>query len=401
MPNSFIIQNKNIVVVGLQAWDEPLGSNCKDIALEFKKYNKVLYVNYPINRKSLWSKSPNDFLKKRFNVLKGKEPEISQIDKSFWVLNPKVIMEPSNWLKVPFLFDWLNKYNNYRFSLRIKAAMSMLKFENIILFNDQDIYRGFYLKEYLKPNRFIYYIRDYLLGVDFFKLNGSRLEPKLIKKADLVVCNSVFLQQYAKKYNNRSYYVGQGCDLTIFNPLITYNKPESMLEISGPIIGYVGALASHRLDISLLYALAEKNPKWNLVLVGPEDDVFINSILHQLKNVYFLGNQPIHLLPDFISFFNVCINPQLVNSITIGNYPRKVDEYLALGKPTVAVDTPTMQIFSEFVYLAKDQDCFLNEVKKALEESSDLLKKGRIQFASSHTWENSFYAISDAFSKLE
>ncbi len=41
-------------------------------------------------------------------------------------------------------------------------------------------------------------------------------------------------------------------------------------------------------------------------------------------------------LPGYIQHFDVCINPQKLNPITIGNYPLKVDEYLAMGKPVVA-----------------------------------------------------------------
>jgi hypothetical protein len=36
---------------------------------------------------------------------------------------------------------------------------------------------------------------------------------------------------------------------------------------------------------------------------------------------------------------------QLSNNLTIGNYPRKIDEYLAMGKPIVATSTKTMQMF--------------------------------------------------------
>ena len=44
-----MIENKDIIVIGIQPWDIPIGSNCKDIAKQFSKENRVLYVNNPIS----------------------------------------------------------------------------------------------------------------------------------------------------------------------------------------------------------------------------------------------------------------------------------------------------------------------------------------------------------------
>jgi len=391
------IKDRDIVIIGLQSWDEPIGSNCKDLAVQFKKYNRVLYVNFPLNRQALFQKNPNDYLKKRLDVLRGRQPELVQEEDNFYVLNPRVVMEPSNWIKISFLFNCLNWINNYRFAKRILKAIKEINFSNFILFNDQDIYRGFYLPELLRPNRFIYYIRDYLLGVDFFKIHGNRLEPQLIKKADLVVCNSTFLQNYALKFSAKSYYVGQGCDLSVFDPSRETVSPSILDSIAKPRIGYIGALASHRLDRDLLFYIAENNPSWSIVLVGPEDQGFKDSPLHQLKNVFFTGNQPMSELPNFIGSFDVCINPQLLNDITIGNYPRKVDEYLAMGKPVVAVKTLTMEFFAKYVHLASNNAEFVEKIKLALGENQFENSQTRIQFASEHTWENSYLEISKAF----
>ena len=45
-----MIKGKDIIVVGIQAWDIEIGSNCKNIALEFSKNNRVIYVNPPMVR---------------------------------------------------------------------------------------------------------------------------------------------------------------------------------------------------------------------------------------------------------------------------------------------------------------------------------------------------------------
>ena len=50
------MQGKDIVITGIQPWDIEIGSNCKNIALEFSKKNRVLYINAPLDRNTLKSK---------------------------------------------------------------------------------------------------------------------------------------------------------------------------------------------------------------------------------------------------------------------------------------------------------------------------------------------------------
>ncbi|MEX8546006.1 MAG: glycosyltransferase [Mucilaginibacter sp.] len=166
-----------------------------------------------------------------------------------------------------------------------------------------------------------------------------------------------------------------------------------LTNIAKPIIGYVGALSSTRLDIGLLAFIAIANPDWSIVLIGPEDNGFLESRLHQIKNIIFLGLKEASVLPDYINNIDVCINPQAVNEITIGNYPRKIDEYLALGKPVVAIETEGMLMFKDYTYLAETKEQFVKLVELALAEDSVEKQQARIEFAFSHSWENSVEKI--------
>ena len=166
-----------------------------------------------------------------------------------------------------------------------------------------------------------------------------------------------------------------------------------MAAVPEPRIGYVGALFSLRLDIELLEFVAENRPDWNIVLVGPEDDKFKNSKLHQMKNVFFLGRKDMSQLPSYIKYFNVCLNPQVVNEVTIGNYPRKIDEYLAMGKATVATKTAAMDIFADHTYQPETKEEYIPAIEKALREDSVDKHEARKRFAGQHTWENNVLAI--------
>ena len=388
------MKGKDIVVIGIQPWDIEIGSNCKNIAEVFSRENRVLYVNTPLDRKSRFSERNTQKVKARLSVLKGKSQPIIQINPSLWVLNPNTMLESISFLPDGRLFDRLNRINNKRLAAEIRKAAGELGFGKFYLFNDSSMFNGFYQKELLKPVMYVYYMRDYLIRNPFWKKHGVRLEPQLIRKADLVVNNSTLYAEYGLKYNRHSYMVGQGCDVDAYNEDLQPVALAPDLEgIPAPVIGYVGFLSSRRLNVEMMEQVASGRPDWSMVLVGPEDDAFKASPLHGMKNVYFLGSRSPEELPGYIKGFDVCLNPQRINDATMGNYPRKIDEYLAMGKPTVASSTKAMDYFGDHVYLGETADDYTRLIDKALKDDGPLLQEKRKQFARSHTWENNVAEI--------
>jgi glycosyltransferase involved in cell wall biosynthesis len=176
--------------------------------------------------------------------------------------------------------------------------------------------------------------------------------------------------------------------VTLFNPgLVQGPPPPDIIDIAKPIIGYIGVLFKLRLDIEVIAFIAKQKPEWSIVLIGSEDEAFRTSELHSLPNVYFLGNKPPESLPAYLNCFDVAINPQVLNEVTIGNYPRKIDEYLSMGKPTVATLTEAMTAFSDYVYLATSREEYLDFITLAIKEQSNEKAAIRVQFARGHTWE--------------
>ena len=396
-----MIKNRDIIVIGIQAWDIEIGSNCKNIAEEFAKNNRVLYVNSLLDRISMFRLRKLEKIKKRIKIVKSGQPELVEISKNIWNLYPANIIESISWIRSPKLFDWLNKINNRRFAKQISWAIEKLGFKDFIIFNDSDMFRSYYLKELLKPETYIYYTRDNLIAVDYWKKQGVRIEAQHMKKADLVVANSPYLAALAKKFNPNSFYVGQGCDTSLFDTKLVTAVPSDIQNIPKPIIGYIGALLSLRLDISVLEHIARSRPRWSVVLVGPEDETFVGSSLHLYKNVYFLGNKTANELPSYLNQFDVAINPQVISPVTIGNYPRKIDEYLAMGKPTVATKTEAMSVFADYTYLAENQEEFITFIEKALREDNYQIRQNRKDFASCHTWENNVLEIFKAIETVK
>jgi len=378
----------DIVVIGLQSWDIELGSNCIDIAKELIRYHRVLYVNYPLDRMTILRHRKNPLIQNKIRVYKKLDPDLIQLQENLWIYTPRVILESINRIHSTLLFDFFNKLNNERFARKIKQACARIGFKKFILFNDNDIYRAYYFKKLLNPELFIYYSRDNMIETDYYRKHGTRLEGNLIRQADLTFTNSTYLEDYARKFTTQAFFVGQGWDVNLYTARNVKSTPQDIEKIQHPIIGYTGAIRSLRLDIELLIYLAKNRLDWNIVLIGPEDEQFTQSELHQLPNVIFLGRKELGMLPTYIHCFDVAINPQAVNPVTIGNYPRKIDEYLAMGKPVVATRTKAMEIFSGITYLADDYQGFLECIEQALVEDSLEKEQQRVDFASDHTWEN-------------
>jgi glycosyltransferase involved in cell wall biosynthesis len=383
----------DIVLVGLQPYDSDIGSNSINIAEEFARQNRVLYVNYPFDRKSFNLEKHLPNVQKRAKMMSGETPNLVQVKPNLWNLFPNTLLESINGIPFTSVFRWFNHLNNKRAAKEIAKAIQTLGFKDFILFNDSDMFRSYHLQELLKPKCSVYYTRDNMMSVPYWYKHGHILEPELMAKSDLVCANSTYLAEIASKDNKNSFYVGQGCDVTAFNRDNVKEKPQDLAPIKGPIIGYIGALFTLRLDIKILELIATQHPEWSVVLIGPEDEGFKKSSLHQINNVHFLGLKDGSVLPNYLHYFDVALNPQILNPTTIGNYPRKIDEYLAMGKPVVATETKAMSIFKDHTYLAKSPEDYVPLIEKALAENSPLLEEERIKFAQSHTWENSVKEI--------
>lgn len=397
-----MIKGRDIIVMGIQAWDIEIGSNCKNIASQMAKNNRVLYVNPPMDRISRYRERHTEKIRKRIAVKKGEANDLVEIGGTMWNLYPKTMTESINFIKNKNLFDWLNRINAKRFANDIKSAIERLGFKNYIIFNDSSMFLGQHIKPLLKPSFYVYYMRDYLTKNPYWRKNGVRLEPKLIQSADCVVNNSTLYTEYGKQFTEHSYMVGQGCDTSLFNDEVReITIPDDLNGIPGPIVGYVGFLSSRRLSIGILVHIAKSRPDWSVVLVGPEDDKFNTSELHEIDNVYFLGSRDASELPNYIKGFDVAINPQLINDATMGNYPRKIDEYLAMGKPTVASATKAMEYFKEYTYLGVTPEDYLELIEKALSENDKELEKKRKTYGLSHSWENNVNEIYNCILQVE
>lgn len=380
----------NIIITSRQIWEEThLGSNIRDMARVLSKNHQVLFINAPLDwSTAVLQKSGHSQLRKAF-LAKHNGERLIQDSPNLWVLSPKSMLVSINWLPDNSLYDWINRLNTEKITNEIKNAVKKLGWDSFILLNDNDMLQGYFMNELLQPKVSVYYLRDNFLAVDFWRKHGARLEPLLMQKTDMIASNSMYLANQAARYNPQSVYVGQGCDLKLFDSDKIEAIPADLESIPHPRIGYAGALTGLRLDGELLEVVARQRPDWQVVLIGSADDSFPVERLKTLPNVHFLGSKTPQQIPAYLEGMDVLINPQKLNEVTIGNYPRKIDEYLAMGKPIVAVKTETMALFKDHVNLAENSDQFIAHIEDILKGKQLSTAKERIAFAHEHTWENS------------
>jgi len=303
------MNGQNIIMVCQQNWDIGTGTNAKNLAKEFAKKNRVLYVNLPLDVNTLLRAHKEPGVKIRIRMLLGQEESLVKAQPNIWVYSPDVLGLSTNWLSSQSIFSLLNNLNAWMLARSIRKVAQVVGFDSYYLLQDGLIFPGLELKRLLKPRKFIYYLRDYMIAVPYFRRHGPWLEAALLKQADVVAANSAYLADYARQHNPHSYDIGQGCVLTLYQAHTQYPLPTELTWLPKPLIGYTGYLTTARLDLELLLAIARRQPSWSLVLVGPEDEAFAQSPLHDLPNVFFPGSKVPSELPAFLSHFDVCINP--------------------------------------------------------------------------------------------
>lgn len=387
---------KDFIITSLQPWDIEIGSTIKNTALEISKQNQVLYVSTPLDLITRL-RGGNDSVayKQRMNVIHKETRPLRRINENLWVLDCPFTLLPVNKLPTP-LFYFINRMNNRKLGKWIATYAKMLGFKEYIHLIDTDLFRSRYLKKYIRPAVSIYYRRDYIIGFPYWRKYGPQCEKALVRQADIVLTNSSYFAGQLRQWNAETYAINTGVDLKLYDASRQWEEPEDMQSIPSPRVGYTGAIIESRLDSNLLYHVARQLPEYNFVLVGPEDEHFAQHPIHRLKNVHFTGRKDVKQLPCYIQHFDVCINPQIVNPITDGNYPLKIDEYLAMGKPVVATSTHTMRdVFSAYTHLPDSTpEEWVKALRVAIGETGDeLLSQQRIAFAHTHSWAHSVREI--------
>jgi glycosyltransferase involved in cell wall biosynthesis len=231
----------------------------------------------------------------------------------------------------------------------------------------------------------------YYCVADFAQLtpNAERLraaERELISMSDIVFTQCTALSNLCAPLNANTHVFPFGVNIDAF-PLaeppraarpgdareaVRNGDDASTARLPKPVVGYVGGMHRH-VDFKLIREMAAARPEWSWVCVGAlQADT---SGLAELPNVHMLGQKPHDELVEHIRRFDVCIVPYVNSVYTETVVPTKINEYLAVGKPVVSTDLPTVCEFNEehrvlFTAPARAED-FLRAIETALAQPQD------------------------------
>jgi len=151
-----------------------------------------------------------------------------------------------------------------------------------------------------------------------------------------------------------------------------------------PIIGFYG-LIEDWIDLDLIADLAERRPAWTFLMIGR---LAVDAgRAGKLANVVFAGSQPYRDLPRWAKAFDVAIVPYRLTRQVVNAAPLKLREYLAAGRPVVAVRTPDTERLAGLVHLASGSDQFLDAIEAALCEDSDTDRARRMDAMAAMSWD--------------
>jgi glycosyltransferase involved in cell wall biosynthesis len=234
----------------------------------------------------------------------------------------------------------------------------------------------------------VYYcIDDYAALPDVDPTEISRMDRNLTKRADQVFVASPSLLEAKRKLNPRTEHSPHGVDVKLFGQA---SDPSCAVagaaaDLRHPIIGFFGLIEAW-IDLELIAYLAKQRPDWTFLLIGR---VAVDaSCVQQLPNVILTGPQPYRSLAQWARAFDVAIIPYKPTRQVMNSNPLKLREYLATGKPVVAVPIPETLRFADHVRIARTPEDFLRSIEASLASDSPAQARERMAAVADMSWES-------------
>jgi UDP-galactopyranose mutase len=226
----------------------------------------------------------------------------------------------------------------------------------------------------LRPLAVVYDCMDELSAFAGAPPQLREREAQLMERADLVLTGGPSLYEAKRHLHPNVLCLPSSVDAKHFS-VEGRSGDEAMVErarqlqgaIAGPRLGYFGVI-DERMDLDLVRRLADADPRWNVIMVGPVVKIDPASV-PQRPNLHWLGQQPYELLPRLIEGWEVGLLPFAINESTRFISPTKTLEYMAAGKPAVSTAVKDVAtLYGDVVRIARSADEFVAACAAALEE---------------------------------
>lgn len=382
--------SKDILFVSTADWNNPFWTNKQHVAIELEKMGyRILYIDSQGLRKP--TVTSRDIKRIISRLLKGIKKPSKVKGKNIWVCSPLVLPYHHN--------KFVKKINKFVLKIFLGYWKFYTKLKPETLWTYSPITTSLYdLKSY---NLKIYHAVDDIKsqpGMPYLEIKER--ESDLVKTVDYVFTTALKLQEELSKENSNCFYFSNVADYDHFvkarSP--TLEIPDDIKIIEKPIIGFIGAISSYKVDFNLIKYVAEKRKGWSFVMigeVGEGDPLTTIEIFDDLDNVKFLGPKDYKDLPKYIKAFDVAIIPCHINNYTKSMFPMKFFEYLSAGVNVVSTQLPALKDFKDICYLADNKDDFLNYLEIVINGNSEIPLDKRDKVAEEKTYSHRMKAMLD------
>jgi glycosyltransferase involved in cell wall biosynthesis len=400
-----MISGRDIIYISSIEWNF-LWQGHQEIALRLAAAgNRVLYIeNTGVRSPGLGDVSRVAFRLKRW-ARALRTQGVREVAPNIYLCSPIVLP--------PFGSRWRRGLNRRLFLPLVRRAARSLGMRDLLIWTYLPTDTNVDLIHLLRgpQSRVAYYC-----VADFTQLtpHADRLresERETIELSDVVFTNCSELANNFARWNSNVHVFPFGVNLDAF-PLeepgtardaarrngqqpLPRTGAAALASLPKPVIGYVGGLHRH-VDFALLKEMALARPAWSWVLVGSlQTEV---GELAALPNVHLLGQKPHGELAAYMRHFDVCIVPYVNSIYTTTVVPTKINEYLALGKPVVSTDLPTVCEFNQehdvLLTASTEPDDFLRAIEQALHLPKDAgTIRRRRRVASLGDWQARFESM--------
>jgi len=190
-------------------------------------------------------------------------------------------------------------------------------------------------------------------------------EARIMERVDAILCGGMpVLERVRGLFGDKAHFFPGAVDFERYRPAA--DDPADLQGLERPIFGYAGWVGE-RLDYALLEELARRIDTGTVVVAGPIRGLEASELQRLSESgVVFLGPLERDEVPRVIAAFDVALIPYLDNEFNRNSNPVKFYEYLALGKPTVTTDIPTLRAIGREVASIGSRESFVERTLAAL-----------------------------------
>jgi glycosyltransferase involved in cell wall biosynthesis len=227
-------------------------------------------------------------------------------------------------------------------------------------------------------------------------------ESALLQQAALVLTGGPSLYEARKHLHGNIHCFRSAVDAAHFSPKhldATSAAARRARELQGnlprPRLGFFGVI-DERMDLGLIATLAEREPDWSIVMVGPVVKID-PATLPRHPNIHWLGMQDYEVLPHLMLGWDLALMPFALNESTRFISPTKTLEYMAGGLPVVS--TPihdVVSLYAPAVAVAPAGERFVRACQAMLAEGATARRARQVQMAqlvARHSWDDTADAV--------